>query len=229
MRNILFILTVLGIIACRPHNHNHDSHSHSVVNHDHKSANEHMHNRPFDELVAAFESPERDAYQQPDLVLNQFESFTDKKVMDLGAGTGYFSFRIAKKGAHVIAADVDQRFLNLIQDRIIKEKYPVVEPRLIPTSSPKLSKEEVDMVWVVNTYHHIENRTEYFSEVRDGLKPNGELVIIDFFKEKDTPGPPKEVKLSADTIKNELLSAGFSTITIDNDLLEFQYIIRAKK
>ena len=84
------------------------------------------------------------------------------------------------------------------------------------------------MVFIVNTYHHIENRGQYFSEVKKGLKKNGKLVVIDFLK-KDTPvGPPVKMKLSEQEVVGELMNAGFTKFDVNIDLLPYQYIIIAK-
>jgi hypothetical protein len=86
---------------------------------------------------------------------------------------------------------------------------------------------EVDLVFLVNVYHHIEKRPVYFAEVRQGLKPEGRLVVIDFFK-KDTPvGPPVEMKLEAEQIVEELRAAGFGRFEVNETLLPYQYIITA--
>ena len=77
-----------------------------------------MNQRPFEELVAHFEDPSRDEWQKPDAVLAQLGDLQGKKVMDIGSGTGYFSFRMAKAGAQVICADVDERFLEYISKKV---------------------------------------------------------------------------------------------------------------
>ena len=85
------------------------------------------------------------------------------------------------------------------------------------------------MVLIVNTYHHIENRSDYFAKVKKGLTSEGELVIIDFFKTEDIPvGPPVEHKLSMDQVVAELKKAGFTSFEVVVDLLPYQYIIKAK-
>ncbi len=202
--------------------HTHEKHS------GHHSANEFMHKSSFEELITRFESPERDAYQHPDKVLEHVGDIQGRTVMDIGAGSGYFSVKLVERGAKVIAADVDDSFLEFIQNRIEENSLENIETRKIPYDSPNLKEDEVDLVLVVNTYHHIENRPEYFAQVKKGTKVNGDLVIIDFFK-TDTPvGPPSDHKLSMDVVVDELKKAGDSSFDVNVDLLPYQYIVTAK-
>jgi ubiquinone/menaquinone biosynthesis C-methylase UbiE len=195
--------------------------------HGHGNANEYMHEKSFDELVANFESQDRIDYQQPDKVLEYLGNLKGKKVMDIGAGTGFFSFRMVEKGAEVIAADVNEDFQKYISKK--KDSLKISDDKLslrkLPYDSPELKNEEVDMVIIVNTYHHIENRQDYFLKVKNGLKKGGRLVIIDFKKEETPVGPPVEMKLSPDEIMAELKACGLGKTKLSEDLLEYQYII----
>ena len=191
------------------------------------SANEYMHQFSVEELVERFESPERDAYQKPEEVLAFLGDISDKKIMDIGAGSGYFSVKLANQGAQVIAADVSDEFQAFLNERIKKEKLERLTTRKIPYDSPGLEDKEVDMVLIVNTYHHIENRSDYFAQVKRGLKDKGELVIIDFF-DADIPVGPKHHKISIDTVISELKKAGYTHFGVEADLLPYQYIITSK-
>ena len=203
------------------------SHSHE---HKHGHANKHMNQNDFEDLVKRFESKERDEYQKPQEVLNYLGDIKGKKIMEIGAGTGYFSFRMVEAGAKLIAADVDERFQKYIQAK--KEKLNISDEKLslrkVPYDSPNLTDGEVDMALIVNTYHHIEQRAVYFAKVKKGLSKGGSLVVIDFFKKKLPIGPPLEMKISATQVQKELAEAGFSDFTVEQDLLSYQYIITAK-
>jgi cyclopropane fatty-acyl-phospholipid synthase-like methyltransferase len=191
-------------------------------------ANEHMHQRPVEELIKNFESPERDAYQKPEKVLEYLGDISNKKIMDLGAGSGYFSVKLADKGAKVIAADVSDEFQTELKKRIEDNNLKNIELRKIPYDDPGLAIEEVDMVLIVNTYHHIENRSTYFSKVKTGLKENGELVVIDFYKKELPVGPRPDHKISKNIVIDELEKAGFTILEVNDELLPYQYIMKAK-
>lgn len=241
MRLALFTLSILFLVACsntahkeeqeqtkktemKEHDHNHDHGG----EHQHGSANEHMHKSSTEDLIKRFESPERDDYQQPEKVLEYLGELQGKKIMDIGAGSGYFSVKLAQKGADVIAADVNDEFQEYLKGRIQDNDIANIELRKIPFDSPGLEEKEVDMVLIVNTYHHIESRADYFVKVRQGIKEEGELVIIDFFKHELPVGPPVDHKLSKDVVIEELKEAGFTTFDVNEELIPYQYIIRAK-
>jgi 2-polyprenyl-3-methyl-5-hydroxy-6-metoxy-1,4-benzoquinol methylase len=210
------------------HMEGHEHHGHGE-HHGHHSANEYMHQSSLEELIERFESPERDAYQQPDKVLAFLGDLEGKKIMDIGAGSGYFSVKLAEKGANVIAADVSDEFQEVIQKRIDENNLENIELRKLPFDGPELAEGEVDMVFIVNTYHHIEDRSAYFSKVKKGTKADGELVLIDFFKSEDVPvGPPVEHKIAIDQMVSELKEAGYTNFEVNVDLLEYQYIVKAK-
>ena len=196
----------------------------------HNRANHHMNQADFESLTRRFESPQRDAYQQPEKVLEYIGEVSGQTIMDIGSGTGYFSFRLVRAGAKVIAADVDERFQEYIRTK--KDRLGIPDSllllRKIPYDDPQLEAGEVDKVITVNTYHHIEDRSTYFGKVRSGLKPGGTLIVIDYFK-KDLPvGPPKSMKIDRETIIEELRAAGFKNIETNDTLLEYQFIITAR-
>ena len=228
---LLFFISIvltMGLFSCQQKN-NQDTHAdqgqhqHSDATH----ANEHMHQVGFDTLVKHFEDPSRDEWQQPDWVIAQLGDLSDKVVADIGAGTGYFAFRIAQKAKKVIAIDIDERFLNYIKQKNDSLQLPV-ETRLVTTDDPKLKPGETDIVIIVDTYHHIENRPVYFANVRKKLKPGGSLVVVDFKKEEMPVGPPINMKLEPQTVVKELRQAGFETFHVNDEHLKYQYLIIAQ-
>lgn len=242
---VLAASLTLALVGCKEHNEksgekdthleqNHDS-KHDKGHHGKqhemdstKTANEYMHRSTTEDLIERFESPERDAYQKPDLVLEYLGNLKGKKIMDIGAGSGYFSVKLAEHGAKVIAADVSDEFQTALKQRIEDNNLENIELRKIPYDSPDLADNEVDMVLIVNTYHHIENRSDYFSKVKQGIKPDGELVIIDYFKKELPVGPPVNHKIDLETVKRELKEAGYTQLDVNVELLPYQFIVRAK-
>lgn len=231
MNKLLTIILFTALIACKNEHQHHEAEHEEHAHHDgHNSANEHMHENSTQELIERFESPERDEYQQPAKVLEYLGNLNGLKILDIGAGSGYFSFKLLNAGANVIAGDVNEEFLAYIKHKKETEfnNNPNLELRKLPFDSPALQPQEVDKVLIVNTYHHIENRVAYFSQVLKGLKPGGELVVIDFFKKELPVGPPVDHKIDQETVEKELTKAGFTNFEVNTSLLEYQYIIRAK-
>jgi 2-polyprenyl-3-methyl-5-hydroxy-6-metoxy-1,4-benzoquinol methylase len=225
MKKLVLFFAFLIVLGCKNNNH---KEFHKSTSSKHSAANKHMLKSSVDELIKKFESPERDAYQKPEKVLEYLGNIEGLTIMDIGAGSGYFSIKLAKEGAKVIAADVDDSFQEFIRNRIKENNLKNIETRKIPYDSPSLKDEEADIVLIVNTYHHIENRSKYFQKVKKGLNSNGKLIIIDFFKVEIPVGPPVNHKLSIDEVIKELQKAGYTTFNVNVDLLPYQYIIEAK-
>lgn len=231
MRKLFYFLCLLFAWGCQNNAQQSTAKEDHAADQDHHHghANKHMNKRPLEELIANFESPERAEWQKPDSVIAFLGDLKGKTVMDIGSGTGYFSFRLADAGANVICADVDERFLDYIAKRKAEKGLTEaqVETRKVPFDSSKLRESEADLVLIVDTYHHIENRVDYFAEVKRGLKPGGKLVVIDFRKEEMPVGPPVEMKIKEAEVMDELRKAGFTNMQVNNTLLTYQYIITA--
>ncbi len=192
------------------------------------SANDYMNRSSFDQLVRRFESESRIEGQKPDEVIALFGDISDKTIIDIGAGTGLFSFKMAEIAHKVIAADVDDRFIELVRyridtmsDEMVKSR---IESRKIPYDDPGLKGSEVDGVLLVNTYHHIDGRVEYLKILKRGVRKGGRILIVDFFKDSNF-GPSRSHKLAMEVIVKELKDAGYSKIQTDINILEQQYIV----
>lgn len=177
------------------------------------------------------EQKNRDVWQSPEYVIQLLGDISNETVADIGAGSGYFSFKILPKAKKLIAVDIDEKFIQLMNQKL--QDYPVdqrqkFEARLAVPEDPKLKENEVQSALVVNTYIYIQERVKYFRNLKRCLSNHGRLVIIDF-KNIDLPvGPPKSIKLSGEQIVEELKEAGYSNIKLDNDKLKYQYTIVAE-
>ena len=193
------------------------------------AANKFMHHADFHQLVAHFEDPARAQWQKPDEVIASLGSLEGKTVADIGAGSGYFTFPLAKKAAKVIAIDIDQRFLDYIEQRKRTQKVGAnIETRITAPDSPGLKPGEADLVLIVDTFHHIENRIDYLKKLKKDLAKGGVLVIVDYKKKNTPPGPPVELRIAQEQVESELKSAGFTIVSSDRDLLPYQYVIKAQ-
>jgi ubiquinone/menaquinone biosynthesis C-methylase UbiE len=169
---------------------------------------EHRFDNP-DRYAKEFDDPARDVWQLPDRVIATLGLKAGQSVADIGAGTGYFSMRLAKSPAlpTVYAVDIEASMVEYLKSRAAKEGLKNVVPVQASADSPHLPA-PVDLALIVDTYHHIGNRVEYFRKLRASLKPAGRLAIIDF--RKDAPaGPPPEFRFTEVQITSELTQAGY--------------------
>lgn len=131
----------------------------------------------------SYEGLDRDTWQQPDRVVRSLGIQSGDRIADLGSGGGYFTFRLAGAvGAEgrVYAVDVDRELNDYIRDRAAEEGRNNIEVILARDDDPLLPEESVDLIFLSNVYHHIENRPGYFRNVAKYLRPGGRIAIIEF-------------------------------------------------
>jgi len=172
----------------------------------------------------AFDDPKRDEWQKPHQVIQALRLKPDAVVADLGAGTGYFAARLANmlgKG-RVYAVDVEPEMVKHLAKRAKDEHLPnMVAVQASPEEARLPAK--VDVVLLVDVYHHIGAREAYFRKLRGALKAGARVAIIDF--RMDSPdGPPKEARISPERVKQEMQAAGYA-LAEAHDFLPRQYFL----
>jgi cyclopropane fatty-acyl-phospholipid synthase-like methyltransferase len=172
-----------------------------------------------------FDDPARDAWQMPDRVIATLALKPGQIVADIGSGTGYFSVRLAKPalGLKVYGSDIEPEMVKYLRERAVRERLGNIISVQATADSPNLP-EPVDVVLIVDTYHHIGNRELYFRSLERSLRPGGRVAIIDF--KPDSPeGPPKEFRLTPDQFKSEMSHAGYRLVAQDDFLPRQNFLI----
>ena len=187
---------------------------------------DHMHHRFEDpeRYAKSFDDPARDAWQMPERVIAALQLQPGASVADLGAGTGYFSVRLAKAVPQgtVYAVDIEQAMLAHIAKRASAAGLTNIVTVTAAERSPALPA-PVDVLLVVDTYHHLPDRVAYFREVQKMLKPGGRVAIVDF--RKDSPeGPPPHFRFEAEQIVAEMEKAGYR-VAARHDFLPRQHFL----
>jgi cyclopropane fatty-acyl-phospholipid synthase-like methyltransferase len=186
---------------------------------------EHMEHK-FDDparYAKSFDDPARDTWQMPARVLEALALAPGMKVADIGAGTGYFSMRLAKvPGVSVYAVDIEPKMVDYLKKRAAAEHAANISAVLAGATSPNLP-EPVDVILVVDTYHHLPDRPAYFRALRKSLKPGGRIAIVDF--RKDAPeGPPVQFRFTPRQIQDEMTAAGYQ-LDAAHDFLPRQHFL----
>jgi len=187
---------------------------------------------PFDLRVKKYEDPIRQSWQDPEFIMKQLGPLENKVVADIGAGTGYFSFKIAASASKVIAIDIDKQFLDYIEDRKQELANRNVANRIVTRlalpNNPGLIKGEADVILMVNTITYIQKPELYLNTLRNELKKDSKLVIVDYKTNPMPVGPPSEMKLNALELIQDLKQSGFTISKVDTVSLQYQYVIIAK-
>ena len=187
----------------------------------------HTHRHSFgdaEKWAHVFDDPERDAWQKPHQVILALALNPDALVADLGAGTGYFASRLANMLPHatVYAVDVEPAMVKYLAERAKREALPNLKPVAARADDPRLPA-KVDLILLVDVYHHIESRENYFRRLAASLKPGGRLAVIDY--RLDAPnGPPKASRVAPKRVKAELAKAGYA-LQEEHAFLPRQYFL----
>jgi SAM-dependent methyltransferase len=171
-----------------------------------------------------FDDPRRDDWQKPHAVAQALALKPDAVVADIGAGTGYFSARLANmldKGT-VYAADVEPDMVKYLGERAKREHLPNLVPVQASPADPGLPG-KVDLVLLVDVYHHIDAREKYFANLRDKLVPDGRVAVIDFRRDAKE-GPPRAARIAPSRVKSEMKRAGYELVE-EHGFLPRQYFL----
>jgi len=163
--------------------------------------------------------PEREDEEQPAKVIEALELKGGEVIADVGAGSGYFTFRLAPKVGEkgkILAVEIQDEMIAELKKRIDKNKVTNVETVKCTESDPRLPEAGVDIVLMVDVYHEIAFPYEVMTAIRKALKPGGRMVFIEYRKE-DPKVPIKEVhKMSIEQLKKEMAVVGLDHVkTVD--------------
>jgi ubiquinone/menaquinone biosynthesis C-methylase UbiE len=178
-----------------------------------------------------FDKPERDQWQMPEKVVAALDLKHGQTVADLGAGTGYFVPHLAKavgENGVVFAVEVEPNLVAYLRERAEKDSLPQVVPVLTSTGTPRLPRGRVDLVLIVDTFHHLDYRSEYLRKLADTLSPLGRLVVIDWRKKPLPEGPSPDHKITREQVVEEVTAAGFDLLE-SPDFLPYQYFLIFRK
>ncbi len=169
-----------------------------------------------------FENPARDSWQLPDSVVATLAVRDDLVIVDIGSATGYFPVRFARAcpNGQVIGADVEAEMVWYLNERSRREELPNLYSILAAPDDPHLPM-QVDLVFLCNTYHHIDDRVDYFTRLKDQMRPNGRVAVVDF-RLSSQRGPPH--KLVQDIVESEMIAAGYSVVA-RHEFLPDQYFL----
>ena len=188
--------------------------------------------KPWDisRYIQALERPQRDQYQQPEKVIEALTLHSGMVVADIGAGSGYFTRRLAEAvgdTGQVIALDIEQKMLNYNRQKLEKlglvnrVRFILAEP-----DSPSLPGNSADLVFLCDVYHHLQYPVDYLAKTKSALIPTGRVVIIDYYNDarSGTLGFSKEHLVSREHVITDMAQAGF-TLSKEHTFLSRQYFL----
>jgi predicted methyltransferase len=200
--------------------------------HGHAQKDTAQHRGPADikEYIESLERPERDQYQKPSQVVEALGLKPGMAVADLGAGSGYFTRRFVEavtETGRVYAVDVEDEMLTYNRESLVHLHIPyTAEFILARPDNPKLPMDAVDLIFLCNVYHHLDDRAAYFSNIKSALKPGGRVAIVDFYHDERSGelGFPKKHLVPRETVLGEMTKAGYRLVK-EHAFLSRQYFL----
>ena len=176
----------------------------------------------------------RDEWQQPGKILDAIGIEPGMAVADVGAGKGYFTFRLAERvcpEGKIYATDIDERVLQNIKDRVQKERIPNVVTILGDKDDPGLPDGQIDIILMVHVFQiivHEQDPLLFLENIRPSLKPEGLLVIVHWDGEK--MGYPDVEAYSRESLLGVIEASDFELIRTETFLPRDNiYIFQVKK
>jgi len=177
--------------------------------------------------VSVFDDPARDEWQKPAFVVERLGVRAGMRVADLGAGTGYFSRYLSRAVAAsgtVYAVDTEPKLVAYLRDRAEREHTDNVVPVLASAAAPRLPAHGVDLVLIVDTYHHLDDRIAYLRRLARVLAPRGRVAVVDWEKRETPAGPELAHRLARERVLEEMRDAGYRFVG-DPVGLPYQYCL----
>jgi arsenite methyltransferase len=187
--------------------------------------------RPLESRIETMERAQRDEWQKPDEVVKALDLKPGEVVADIGAGSGYFSRRIAKVIApdgKVYAVDVAADILGYLKERADKEGLHNIVTIVSQPGDPMLPANAVDLAFFCDTTHHIDQRVEFYKKLASAVKAHGRMAIIDY--PPDSPHAPHkpEQLVPPSQVISEAEQAGFKFVK-DFQFLPYHYFLIFEK
>jgi ubiquinone/menaquinone biosynthesis C-methylase UbiE len=173
------------------------------------------------------ERPERDAEEQPEKVLDALELSAGEIVADVGAGTGYFALRMARRvspGGRVLATDIQPEMLARLQANAEASHVTNVEPILATEDDARLPADAVDLALMVDVYHELSHPAATLGQVRRALRASGRLVLVEYRGEDPTVPIKPEHRMTLAQVRAEIEPSGFRFVT-SLEFLSRQHVI----
>lgn len=182
------------------------------------------------EDLSELEAPDRDEWQQPGKIMDILGIGEASVVADLGAGSGWFTIRLASRvgpNGLVFAEDIQRPMIQAIKVRVDRVGLKNVVPILGRADDPRLPA-AVDAVLICDAYHEMEQPVALLSNVAKSLKPMGRVGIVQFRKDGGGPGPAMEERVDPDAVIRDVQAAGL-VLRARETFLKYQYMLVFEK
>lgn len=179
--------------------------------------------------LARLNNPERLNDLPTEVLFNKIKNLKPNIIVDLGAGTGFYSVRLAElfSEAIIYSLDISDTLIKWMEENIAS-KYKNIKILKSHETLLPLQDDFADALMMVNLHHELDEPENLLFECRRILKPGGIIIISDWKKEEFPKGPPLEIKIDSNTTADHMKNAGFTNVSIDESL-KTNYIVTGYK
>ncbi|PHX58053.1 MAG: SAM-dependent methyltransferase [Opitutia bacterium] len=170
--------------------------------------------------IGWLERTDREKEEAPSKAIALLELAPDAVLADIGAGSGYYSFRIARKlpRGKVVAVDIQPEMLDFLKTESVKLGVTNVHPHLGAIDDVKLPPGSIDAALMVDAYHEFDHPVEMLASLRSALKPKGRIYLLEYRAEDDNVPIKPHHKMTEAQARKEFEAAGFRFLLNKPDL-----------
>ncbi len=202
--------------------------NHNVENYERRRV---MESKKFDpKKLEKLNDPQRLTYMNPDVVWNALNLMNPQVLVDIGAGTGFFSvlFSDRIRDGKVYSCDISDVMIEWMKENLPQKYGDKIIPLKIEESAVPLPDAMADLVYMINLHHELEEPERIISESFRLLRHGGKLMIIDWKKEETPQGPPLSIRVEEETIISQMKQGRFSSIASHKMLPYHNFVVGEK-
>ncbi|MEP7353849.1 MAG: methyltransferase domain-containing protein [Acidobacteriota bacterium] len=172
--------------------------------------------------------PERETEEQPDLALDLMNIKPGMQIADIGSGVGYMTLRMAKRvgpSGKIYGVDLQQGMLDKLNANARAANISNVETILGLPADPKLPDGKMDIVLMVDVYHEVSQPQEMLRKLRQAMKPDGRLILLEYRAEDPAIPINPEHKMTIEQVRREIEPEGFKLQMPVNEALPRQHLL----
>jgi cyclopropane fatty-acyl-phospholipid synthase-like methyltransferase len=179
------------------------------------------------QYIRDLEKPDREVVEKASAIVSALHVRGDESAADLGCGPGIISIALAKALSQgvVFAIDVEPGQLDRLNEHV---RESALDDRVVPVlavhDDPRLPRRSIDLLFIVDAYHHLDDRPRYLARLKTALKDGARVAVVDWQKREQPKGPPPSHTLARETVLEEMQAAGFKLLE-EPTFLQYQYFL----
>ncbi|MGE5354896.1 MAG: class I SAM-dependent methyltransferase [Deltaproteobacteria bacterium] len=181
------------------------------------------------EFLNKLNNPNRLKDLPPDVIFSKFKVEKPELILDIGAGTGFFSIQLAQyyPSAKILACDISNEMLHWINENVLKD-HNSISTHLMEENQIPFQENFADILIMVNLHHELDDPILMLKECYRVLKPGGQIMIVDWKKEEMPMGPPLEIRCDPQEISRQLTITEFTNVLVSMEL-QYHFLILGQK